>query len=70
MLFFVIFDVHVCVLLLIRGVFDSTIYFILSWCYFIDEKKSEMMVIPVKLIKPTIILWVHCGHTYVPPVHN
>jgi hypothetical protein len=65
-----LFFCHVCVLLLMSGVFDSTIYFVLSWCYFIDEKKSEMMVTRVKLIKPTIILWEHCGHIYVPSVHN
>jgi hypothetical protein len=61
--FFVMF-VHVYVVLfLMRGVRQYNIFF-LSWCYSIDEKKSEMMVIRFKLIKPTIILWVHFGHTY------
>jgi hypothetical protein len=68
-LFFVMF-VLVCVLLLMRGVFESTIFFFLSRFNFIDKKKSDMVVIRFKLIKPTIVLWVLCGHTYVPAVHN
>jgi hypothetical protein len=62
MLFFVMF---VNVLLFMR---QYNIFF--SGHYFIDEKKNEMMVIRFKLIKPIIILWVHCSHIRVPPVHN
>jgi hypothetical protein len=65
MLFFDMF-VHVYELLLMRG------WIFLAWCYFNDEKKkkSEIMVKRFEFNKPPIILWVYCGHTYVPSVHN